>query len=386
MEDRNGRYLGLLLVAAATLGGCGRTAVGPPPGTPPGAPGTVVILVFSGTAAGDDAAHAAQQGLAGEPDTVVFERHYAASPDTEPAIASLISGFPGPLSAADSASPATEDAASAAEPRPVLAELFSRIGYATFAVVTDERLAPQLGFARGFEHYEFHPGMSPAEQRELVRRQVEDVRGPLLGFVQVDRPDRAAVEEWLGLLRGLDRFDGTLLLVTSDHGMTGGSPDSVEARFRDAVVRIPCIVKFPRGGRPETVAPRTTSLTSAVDLLPSLLALVGRDISDALPGSNVFDGYFTGHALVETADAWAFVQDHHKLIVGPDRRILFDLAEDPQEQRDVAADLPERAEALLASAVEARAAVSAGPEEGLQTEEGVDEETLEHLRSLGYIQ
>jgi len=372
---------GLLLLAAVTvIGGCGGSPDGPPPGAPPDAPGTVLILVFSGMAAGDDGARALEEDLSREPETVTFERHYTASPETQRSVSALFSGYP-----VVSASTAAGGDGPSDGP-PVLAELFSRMGYATFAVVTDERLSADHGFGRGFATYEFRPGMTSTEQREWLREHLSRARGPVLGFVQVDESDRDTVESWIETLRGLDRFPRTLLVVTSDHGTASPVPSDAGSLFRDAVVRVPCVVKFPRDGRPESAAPRTTSLTSSVDLLPALLARVGRDVSGALPGSNVFDGMFSGHALLESDDGWAFVEDRYKVVVVADGTSLFDLVADPDEQHDLAGGEPDRAEQLLADAAGVRAALAAGAGRTPGSEEELDEETLEHLRSLGYIQ
>ena len=320
MIGRNALRL-VLLSGAAVLVACGAPAPdgGPPAGAPQGAPGSVLVLLVSGTGAADDAARAIDEDLAREPETVVFERHYTASLDPARSVSALFSGYPAPTGA-------DEAPEAAAAETPVLAELFGRMGYGTFAVVTDERLGPGEGRERGFARYEFRPGMAQAEERKLVRGLLSESDGPQLAFVQVSGLDRASAAEWLSMLRAHERFAGMLLVVTSDRGPAPAAPDPLEARFRDVAVRVPCIVKFPRGAQPETVAPRTRALTSTLDLLPSLLAVAGRDISDVLPGANILDGESNGHVLIDAGSAWAFVQDAHKLVVDGDRRVLFDLS------------------------------------------------------------
>jgi arylsulfatase A-like enzyme len=370
----------VLLSVFAAIVACGGPAPdgGPPAGAPQGAPGSVLVLLVSGVGAADDAARAIDEDLAREPETVVFERHYTTSLDPTRAVAALFSGYPAPAAGEESADPAATE-------RPVLAELFGRMGYATFAVVTDERLGPGQGRERGFGRYEFRPGMAQDEERELVRGMFTESRGPMLAFVQVAGLDRTSAAEWLAMLRGDERFAKMLLVVTSDRGPAGSAPEALEARFNDAAVRVPCIVKFPRDAQPETVAPRTRALTSTLDLLPSLLAVAGRDISGVLPGANILDGESNGHVVIDAGSAWAFLQDSHKLVVEGERRLLFDLASDPAEARDMAGEQPELAASLADSATEARTALLASGVDA-SSEEGVDEETLEHLRSLGYIQ
>jgi hypothetical protein len=90
--------------------------------------------------------------------------------------------------------------------------------------------------------------------------------------------------------------------------------------------------------------------------------------------------------MVESADAWAFLQDNYKLIVSGGNALIYDLAADPQEQHDLAAELGERARALMTGAIETRTAMTRGVAGNAEGEEGLDPETLEHLRSLGYVQ
>ena len=123
---------------------------------------------------------------------------------------------------------------------------------------------------------------------------------------------------------------------------------------------------------------------SGLDILPSLVALAGRDISGALPGSNIFDGFFSGHALVESDEAWAFLQDNYKLIVSGEKALVFDLAADPEEQHDLAAEMTERSRALLTGAIQTRTAMTSGLPGDVEGEEGLDAETLDRAWS-GYF-
>jgi arylsulfatase A-like enzyme len=214
---------------------------------------------------------------------------------------------------------------------------------------------------------------------------IDRAPGRYLGLVLLAGATRADVEGLATALRGIDAFDNTLFVVTADHGPAAAAEDSFEVRLRESVTHVPLVVRFP-DGRPETLAPRTTSLTSGLDILPSLVALAGRDISGALPGSNIFDGFFSGHALVESGEAWAFLQDNYKLIFSGEKALVFDLAADPEEQTDLAAEMTDRSRALMTGAIQTRTEMISGLPGDLEGEEGLDPETLEHLRSLGYVQ
>jgi hypothetical protein len=139
--------------------------------------------------------------LAADPDAVVFERHYAASPDTEASIASIMTGQP-----TRPGSPPTSE-------RPTLIDLFARAGFFTF------------------EHELQESARAHDELEDLIRGAPKG----FFGFVHLDHPDPAAAER---LLEGLGRFNKMLLVVTSDHGLVEDATDGIGADLRES--RRPC--------------------------------------------------------------------------------------------------------------------------------------------------
>ena len=368
-------FLFVLCVVVGLIGCGGDTPEGETTGGAT-APGGVLILVLGDVGAGDGAARAAQGAFAG-PSTVIFERHYTASTKTAGALLSLLSGYP--ASALDGGE--AEEGL-----RPTLSELFVRMNYYTFGVVGGDPSLLGSGIERGFDDYRFDATASNDELIAAVLEAIGRAPGEYLGLVSLANADSATVAKFVAAMRGIGGFENTLFIVTADHGSDEGAGDSFHERLRENVTHVPLVVRFPADGRPETLAPRTTSLTSGLDILPSLVALTGRDISGALPGSNILDGFFSGHALVESADAWAFLQDNYKLIVSGEKALVFDLAADPGEQDDLAAEMGDRSRALMKGAIQTRTEMISGLPGDLEGEEGVDPETLEHLRSLGYVQ
>jgi arylsulfatase A-like enzyme len=105
------------------------------------------------------------------------------------------------------------------------------------------------------------------------------------------------------------------------------------------------------------LAGQTTLPTSHVDLARTLLALAlgpqaGQRVADeapALDGRSLLDA-----ARVEPIFAYSLLGDGmlaarfgpHKLVKSRDITLLFDLSDDPAEQRDLAADRPELTTAL----------------------------------------
>jgi len=213
--------------------------------------------------------------------------------------------------------------------------------------------------------------------------------------------------EALGTLGLLDR---TLVVVTSDHGENLGDHgmiDHVYSMF-DTTVRVPLIVRYPTrfaaGGEVD-------ELSSLIDIVPTVLDACGVEADGAefagMPlgeraaaaSSAVFaeNGRpINGLRLLrqEFPEFDAAALDHrirmirsgsHKLIwkTGVSAE-LFDLATDPGEQQDVESALPELRDRLLG---ELRAwSLGVEPRQPPGAFESRDQESLERLRALGYVE
>ena len=174
-------------------------------------------------------------------------------------------------------------------------------------------------------------------------------------------------------LQRLGRRDQTLLVVTSDHGEGLGEHDETVHGFfvYESTLRVPLIVRGPgvaAGRRHEGVA-------RSVDLMPSVLDLLGvhapagwkgsgRSLAPVLRGTAPMAAAEPAYAesllpLLHYgwSDLRALRDGRWKYIQAP-RPELYDLDADPGETRDLAAEMPARAEALrngLAAYLGARA-------------------------------
>ncbi len=211
-------------------------------------------------------------------------------------------------------------------------------------------------------------------------RQLDDVLGGLFAFL-----------EETGLA------DETLVVVTSDHGEEFLEHGSVlhGRTLYDEVIRVPLLIRGPGVPRGRVVE----QPVQLVDVVPTLLALLGLPPAPDLDGRDLSRLWSAGggpapEAVVAEAAPWKlwtgsrahFVSvtlgDHkliHELESGESR--LFDLARDPGERHDLAAEQPERVAELLAEveAYRARERAAAG-------ERPLSEEQIEQLRALGYAQ
>lgn len=226
---------------------------------------------------------------------------------------------------------------------------------------------------------------------ELVRRLVEAVDGARGGA-----PPREAI-----------------VLVVSDHGENLGDHDHASHMFslHESLTRVICLARGP--GFPAGAA--DARLAQLTDLFPTLLAAAGiepppgpgRDLrapaadgrvllsrvawpriwlesfSPGIEASGVLERY--KHAL------WAAQDERYKLVVASDdQELLFDLADDPREERPLAPDALEPARlGLMRKLIELSRARRPGDSEGEggsppSAFEGPDAATLEALRALGY--
>ena len=178
------------------------------------------------------------------------------------------------------------------------------------------------------------------------------------------------------VLASLDRHgiaDNTLVVFSSDNGPwlqfkeRGGSAGPLrggKGTNWEGGQRVPCVVRMPGTIRPTGVR---RELVTAMDLLPTIAALCGAEP----PSDRIIDGtdvsgmlYGDSAARSETflyytsKGALAGIrQGPWKLLLDPDR--LFDVETDISEERDLAAENPQRVEELRALAVAMDAEIEA---------------------------
>jgi choline-sulfatase len=154
----------------------------------------------------------------------------------------------------------------------------------------------------------------------------------------------------IGLLRDTGRLDGTVIIVTSDHGeMLGERGAWYKMSFFEGAARVPLIVSAPALFPPG----RVPTAVSTMDLLPTLVGLAhdgdlpdivgpldGRSLLPHLPGTPNHNEAVAEY-LAEGAIAPIVMirRGRHKFIHSPaDPDQLYDLASDPHEQANLAND------------------------------------------------
>lgn len=348
-------------------------------------------------------------------DSVVFERAYSHSPQTLPAHASILTGkLPFEHGVRDNVGYALPD------DERTLPELLRNRGFNTGAAVSSYVLRRDTGIAQGFTSYDAElPASAPdasvgAVQRdgsatlEAAERWLASQDGqrfflflhlyephkpyaPPARFAQYEPYDGevAYADEIVGrfmeALKERDLYDPATIVVLSDHGEGLGDHGEQEHGLflYDESVRVPLVVKQPDStgaGR------RVSAPVQHIDIAPTLLDFVrapipgglrGRSLRDVLesagatlPEQGIYAEAFYSRLHFGWSELYSLTDSRYRYIKAP-REELYDLQQDPREQRNIAADRQQSAAAMRGAIdqlvagrpLEAPGAISAADEE-----------------------
>jgi arylsulfatase A-like enzyme/Flp pilus assembly protein TadD len=313
---------------------------------------------------------------------------------------------------------------------PTLAEALRSAGFATSAFVSAFVLDGRFGLARGFDLYDDRlglatsAGMAVGVESRSADRSVDAALAWLDGapdrfflWLHLYDPhaDHAPPEPWatrfagrpydgeiafadaeLGrLLAGIaERFGegGTLVVATSDHGESLGEHGEQTHSFSvyDATQRVPLLMAGPGLPRGRVV---TAPIARLADVAPTVLALAGlpalaetdgESLLPAIEGRDAAPRVAWVETLATQLDfGWSPLLGvrtaTHKYVRAP-RPELYDIAADPNELVNRAADEPERV-AELDALVTARAGAGSRA-----AQRSVSDEERSRLAALGYVE
>ena len=188
---------------------------------------------------------------------------------------------------------------------------------------------------------------------------------PLLNLLRESTPDDWELGRYLNVVHETDRHlarifeavrragleQDTLIVVTGDHGQAFGYPHNTYVQGRTVYeedVHVPLMVWYPRRYK---AAARVPGVGSHVDLAPTIADLIGLPAAPEWQGRSLFDerhprrAYFyvaeTHFRLAVREANWKYIYSVHD---GRDE--LYDLQADPLEQRNVAAQHPDRCDRM----------------------------------------
>jgi len=317
---------------------------------------------------------------------------------------------------------------------PTLATLLKRDGYQTAAFVGAYPVAAAFGFNQGFDTFneDFHetsPGEPGAERRanevtDSALRWLESAgaatsaRKPFFAWLHFYDPhapyappppygDRfpghpydgeiaftdaqiGRVTEWL---RSTHHDADTIVVLLADHGEGLGEHDELmhAVLVYQSTMRVPLMMSGPGIPRGAVVRPRVAT----IDVLPTVLgllgmradpALAGRDLRPLMANGAVSADPLYGESLFGRLNChWAslrtWVKDDWKLIVGSQPE-LYNLAQDPNESRNLAAQEPARVDQMTQEL--RRALQRIAPQGDRAQPNPATPEQEQRLRSLGY--
>ena len=319
-----------------------------------------------------------------------------------------------------------------------VAERFRDLGCATHAIVAIVNIGPEMGFERGFDHFE-RLSQAPANiirQALLARREQMEAEGrPVFlylhfndvhepyelrprFFTKADDPEDLAqfyyaryqselgyMDAFLGRLHAeMEWNHDTLLVVIADHGEEFGDHGQFSHQFTlyNELSQVPFLVFGPGlGVRPG----RVEENVCLVDVVPTLIDLLGIDPPRDVDGRSLaslcrMDDKQTGHdrerqdlnqrplilhRFEEGQHLWGVILGRWKLILSPDGESveLYDLHTDRRETRDLAPEEPKRCERLLEILEEH--IEREGKANSARSNVEIDEDLMRLLKGMGYV-
>jgi len=350
------------------------------------------------------------------------------APLTGPAHAGILTGrYPARYAIRDNAAtPLRPESAT-------LATVLRRAGYRTGAFIGAFVLDRAYGFDQGFEEFDSRfDGFQAGDKRSAERSGAEVAAAAVswLGRIPADRPffawvhlydahapysppapyaarfrtrpydgEIAAVDAAVGgVLTALQKkgaLDQTLIVAIADHGESLGEHGEEDhgVFLYDAVLRIPWLMRLPGGERAGTVVGEQVR---AIDLAPTVLDALGVGIPNGLDGESLM-GVVRGRPRRDPPPSYAetyYPQLHFgwsplqslrvgdwKLIRAP-RTELYKPRVDPLERTNLVEGQASVASRLGA---ELRGVALAWTETPARPASAPDRDTIERLRSLGYV-
>lgn len=367
-------------------------------------------------------------------DGVVFRRAIAQVPLTVPSHAAILTGtYPVWNGVRDWSD------ANLSSTVPTLAEIFKSQGYTTAAFVSAFVLDSMWGLGRGFELYD--DGFKAEEYKSmrhfgLERRADETVQraiawlearpsAPFFLWLHLydphapyrppepfkshyaERPydgEVAYTDQQLGrffaFLKSKGLYSTSLILLASDHGEALGDHQEQQHGFfiYNSTVHVPLVVRFPDGFVPaQRDIPGVVNL---VDIAPTLTQFCGfpssqlssfqgksllpliQKSSSTTPRSGYSESLYPRNSF-GWHSLYGLETESYHYIEAP-REELYDLRMDPGESRNIIRREPALAAALRENLRDMRSRFQR-PQEAAAGSEKLDRETVEKLRSLGYV-
>ena len=438
----SGRSVALCVIATALALGCGGGEGEVEDTAVPSGERSIIVIAIDGLRADSLGAFGGDLGtpnfdaLAAE--SYHFQWAFAQSADPAASFAALMTGLYPTTSGVVASGDRLPDEA------PTLAESLVSAGFATAAFVEGEPGGDDFGLAQGFDRFSLSSAAGAEAGQWLAERSDGEfllvLRGWSVGldfapetvgteapvgffdrlqevlasdftgdpqalepadleyvkalYAQRIRAADTALGELMANLESLGLADRATLVLTGTSGLDleeHGPSGSVS--LHATVTRVPLFIRLPGGHGAGSV----DKIVELIDVMPTLLDLSGTGTPAGVQGASlipIMDG--TGRPPYIAFSESPHLGEQRAVAMGGMRMVtsteagavaLFDLGADPAEYTNIAESAPDRVEVLqrhLEAWSKMVSVSSLDPER--RTEEELDDETLEQLKSLGYIQ
>jgi arylsulfatase A-like enzyme len=166
----------------------------------------------------------------------------------------------------------------------------------------------------------------------------------------------AAFGRFIETLKARGRYENALIVVTSDHGELLGEHEQMGHGGRmmyEGLLHVPFVVKLPGASRPRGVVHDPVQL---VDILPTVVAAVGGKVPEGVQGQALphvtheilaeehINPEFVAHygAVYDRALRVLYDPPYKLITTSKGEKLLFDLAQDPQENDNLVSREPAR--------------------------------------------
>lgn len=314
-----------------------------------------------------------------------------------------------------------------------IAEVCKRAGYKTFAVSGNANISKKMGFAQGFDRFRFKSRGKAHHINNLLKKWEEEIRSSGKYFVylhymdphypymknapwyrEADNQEDDLISAYDSEINYVDKYIGelfehfgwdtnTLFIMTADHGEElfdrGGRGHG--KHLYEETIRVPLLIYPPALVGEQTV--HVSQNVSIIDILPTMRHILGvpmepRDEGISLlpvariDGENAAQRYLMSHLLRREEEfqlgnllARSVVLDKDKYMVSSrDGEMYYDLENDPLEKTNAINENLDSARLLKDRLEHFEKTCRKYTHANVDIE--LDNELIEELKSLGYVQ
>lgn len=371
-------------------------------------------------------------------ESIVFEKAYAASFWTAPATASIFTSlYPiqhGVVTGMNAYKRLEKGGQSITLNRipgrlSTMAEVLKSAGFKTYALTDNINICEKEGFDQGFDKFQMFEYISAAGVNERLREWEKDIKNGGRYFLYLhymdphnpythrepwfEKTNNERIDKILSYDSEINYVDKniqemfdlfgwrqeTLVMVISDHGeefFDHGNTGHGRTLY-DETLRVPFMIYFPDGG---IEGNRVQHNVGTIDILPTLRELIGLPLDTnnegvslvpLLGNREIGKRHLFSHLqrkkeeFEKSIALRAVVYGNWKYILSlSGSQELFDLENDPKEKSNKIDTEPEIAESLKTALLDFESNCTKYNQETITT--ALDEKTVDHLKSLGYLQ